>query len=731
MSHSRPEQGNAVPASPTALPSGALASLRTRWRTDQPWRFWRSPADQPAGPGPRCSDRHRARRPRLRLGHERAYLEPFYGGAARSMSHELARLLLRRGRPVGHRLGRQAARSRSGSRPSPSAIFGFHVWALVLPQVVEGVLTVLVLYRAVRRVAGAGAGIVAALVMAVSPIVILLDRGNISDSLLILLLVLAADATIRACQSGRLRSLVWAGVLVGLAFQAKMLQAWLVLPALFVVYLVAAPIASFLRRVGHLAAGHAGRRRRVAQLDVRRLPRAAVQPALRRRQLQRLALHPGVLLQRVQPPRRGARRHGGVQPAVDLPGRPLRGTRVRARLRHLRHRRVVGPPAAGSLRPRRRLVAPAGGGGGACGSSSCTPPSPRTDPRAGRGAPVVRLARADLRLLQRRPVLELLLPCRADPPVAALCGMGAAGRVGAPAPPRPSAARLGRSHGGHRRRHHRTRPGLRRRPPLDRRPRPWWSGSSPSGSCRLPCAPATIPSGPSASAPPLAAAAMLLGSAWASAAVVQARLGPFDSPYAPVAVNRFSQEAAYDVPVRREGTPGRSSPTSRRTRPPTSSRPRARPATPSWPPGASSSPSAGSPGACPPVAGGIQAVRRRGPRPTGDGRRPSPLTNAPPTCAGWCRTARARPGHAATTPFEQAHHGPSTSARRGTRPALAPARPRPARRPRHVPSPARRKSRNCVTRMKRMMPRPTAGTCWRCGSVTSSGSRQLVLLAAG
>ena len=133
-------------------------------------------------------------------------------------------------------------------------LFGFHVWALVLPQVVEGVLTVLVLYRAVRRVAGAGAGLAAAIVLAGSPVVILLNRGNISDSLLLLLLVLAADATIRACQTGRLRSLLWAGVLVGFAFQAKMLQAWLVVPALFLAYLVAAPVASFLRRVGHLAA---------------------------------------------------------------------------------------------------------------------------------------------------------------------------------------------------------------------------------------------------------------------------------------------------------------------------------------------------------------------------------------------------------------------------------------------------------------------------------------------
>ena len=120
-------------------------------------------------------------------------------------------------------------------------------------QVIEGTLTILVLYRAVRRVAGAGAGLVAAAVLAVSPVTVLLNRANISDSLLILLLVLAADATTRALISGRVQSLMMAGLWVGLAFQTKMLQAWLVLPALYLAYLVAAPVASFLRRFGHVA----------------------------------------------------------------------------------------------------------------------------------------------------------------------------------------------------------------------------------------------------------------------------------------------------------------------------------------------------------------------------------------------------------------------------------------------------------------------------------------------
>jgi hypothetical protein len=71
--------------------------------------------------------------------------------------------------------------------------FGVHTWAIILPQVIEGILTVLVLYRAVRRLAGPAAGLIAALVLAVSPATVALNRENISDSLLILLLVLAAD----------------------------------------------------------------------------------------------------------------------------------------------------------------------------------------------------------------------------------------------------------------------------------------------------------------------------------------------------------------------------------------------------------------------------------------------------------------------------------------------------------------------------------------------------------
>jgi 4-amino-4-deoxy-L-arabinose transferase-like glycosyltransferase len=121
-------------------------------------------------------------------------------------------------------------------------VFGFNTWAMVLPQAVEGIATVLVLYHAVSRLAGQRAGLLAALILAASPATVALDRGNISDSLMILLLVLAADA-VSAAVTGRRPALhlALAAFWVGLAFQAKMIEAWMVLPAFAIAYLLDGP----------------------------------------------------------------------------------------------------------------------------------------------------------------------------------------------------------------------------------------------------------------------------------------------------------------------------------------------------------------------------------------------------------------------------------------------------------------------------------------------------------
>ncbi|GAA2678667.1 glycosyltransferase family 39 protein [Streptomyces lunalinharesii] len=131
-------------------------------------------------------------------------------------------------------------------------VFGFHPWALTLPQVIEGVLSVAVLYRAVRRWAGEHPALLAAAAFAVTPAIAGLFRTPVEDPAFTLCVLLAADATLRAARQGRLRPLVAAGVWVGLGFQAKMLEAWGVLPALGLLYAFSAPTA-LRRRLAHLS----------------------------------------------------------------------------------------------------------------------------------------------------------------------------------------------------------------------------------------------------------------------------------------------------------------------------------------------------------------------------------------------------------------------------------------------------------------------------------------------
>jgi 4-amino-4-deoxy-L-arabinose transferase-like glycosyltransferase len=215
------------------------------------WRFWRSPPDQPRWARPALLAIAATAALAYGDGMGSVTLEPFYGAAARSMSESWHNFFFGAVDPWGT-VSVDKLPGTLWVQALSLRLFGFHLWAIVLPQVVEGTLTVLVIYRALRRVSGPGAGLVAATVLALSPGTVLLNRGNISDSLLILLLVLAADATTRAIVEGRLPSLLMAGLWVGLAFQAKMIQAWLVLPALYLAYLVAAPTARLFRRSGHV-----------------------------------------------------------------------------------------------------------------------------------------------------------------------------------------------------------------------------------------------------------------------------------------------------------------------------------------------------------------------------------------------------------------------------------------------------------------------------------------------
>jgi 4-amino-4-deoxy-L-arabinose transferase-like glycosyltransferase len=136
-------------------------------------------------------------------------------------------------------------------------VFGLSSWSLLVPQALEGVAAVGLLYATVRRTTGStAAGLLSGLVLATTPVAVLMFRFNNPDALLTLLMVAAAYATLRAveAQAHPVRWLALAGALVGLAFLTKMLQAVLVVPAFGLVYLLFAH-TSIPKRLGHLAVG--------------------------------------------------------------------------------------------------------------------------------------------------------------------------------------------------------------------------------------------------------------------------------------------------------------------------------------------------------------------------------------------------------------------------------------------------------------------------------------------
>src|SRR5437879_4269647 len=103
-------------------------------------------------------------------------------------------------------------------------LFGFGTWSMLVPQALEGVAAVGLLYAAVRRWYGGAAGLLAGVALALTPVAALMFRFNNPDALLVLLLVAAAYATTRAIERASGAWLGLAGVFIGFGFLTKMLQ---------------------------------------------------------------------------------------------------------------------------------------------------------------------------------------------------------------------------------------------------------------------------------------------------------------------------------------------------------------------------------------------------------------------------------------------------------------------------------------------------------------------------
>ena len=134
-------------------------------------------------------------------------------------------------------------------------IFGLSSWSLLVPQALMGVAAVGCVYVAVRRWFTAGAGLVAGLVLAVTPAATLMFRFNNPDALLTLLMVFAAYAALRAVEEDRLRWYMLCGAAVGLGFLTKQFQVALVVPGFAIALLVAGRSTVWRRVRGLLVAG--------------------------------------------------------------------------------------------------------------------------------------------------------------------------------------------------------------------------------------------------------------------------------------------------------------------------------------------------------------------------------------------------------------------------------------------------------------------------------------------
>ncbi|MGQ4478400.1 mannosyltransferase YkcB-related protein [Streptomyces sp. SAS_276] len=121
-------------------------------------------------------------------------------------------------------------------------ILGFGTWQMMLPEVAAALGTVWILHTSVKRYFGHAAAAIAALVLALTPITVAINRDNNPDTILVLLMVAGAALGLRAVRTERLLPLIGSAVCFGFAFNTKLLQGYIALPAVFAVYLFASKL---------------------------------------------------------------------------------------------------------------------------------------------------------------------------------------------------------------------------------------------------------------------------------------------------------------------------------------------------------------------------------------------------------------------------------------------------------------------------------------------------------
>jgi 4-amino-4-deoxy-L-arabinose transferase-like glycosyltransferase len=178
---------------------------------------------------------------------------PFYDAAVRSMSQSWHNFFYGAFEPSGQ-VSIDKIPVDLWLQVASTKLFGYNSTALRLPELLAGVLAVPLLYDLVRRVFGRPAGLAAATALAVLPLSVLTARSDTMDAVMMLLDVLAGWLVVRGTQRRRAWPIVAAGAVMGLAFNVKLFESLIVLPALGLLALLAGDLP-LRRRAVALAGG--------------------------------------------------------------------------------------------------------------------------------------------------------------------------------------------------------------------------------------------------------------------------------------------------------------------------------------------------------------------------------------------------------------------------------------------------------------------------------------------
>jgi 4-amino-4-deoxy-L-arabinose transferase-like glycosyltransferase len=118
--------------------------------------------------------------------------------------------------------------------------FGHSAVSLMLFGAIAGVLAVYLPHHSVRQTFQAPAALLAAGFLAIPPIDVVTNRVNILESVLALTMLGAIWMVLLAIQRQALKYLVFAAIFVGFGINAKMMAAFLIIPALVLVYVKSA-----------------------------------------------------------------------------------------------------------------------------------------------------------------------------------------------------------------------------------------------------------------------------------------------------------------------------------------------------------------------------------------------------------------------------------------------------------------------------------------------------------